>query len=159
MHSNKLPNRCKEYYKFTTCRNPFSRTVAAWWQLLQRPGNKSRQKFQTHMRSYMGGTDFSDFAKWAVKRHQYKNYAIMFDSQTEWHNGITFDYIIRCENMEDDFNSLPFIDKPTAIKKLFAFHSERKPWREYYTNELKQLIYQAYKDDFERFGYESTIPR
>jgi len=67
---------------------------------------------------------------------------------------IDVDFIGRYENLQDDFDyvcgqlnivshKLPHYNKST----------EHNDWESYYTDELKEIVYNFFKEDFERFDY------
>ena len=63
------------------------------------------------------------------------------------------DYIIRMEDIESEFNKLPFVKNHTIIphdKK----GNENTWWKDVIQKESEELIYQWAKDDFVAFNYE-----
>lgn len=73
------------------------------------------------------------------------------------------DYIIRMEDIENEFNKLPFVENNVTIpcdKKCqnewlqSIIQSEDDWWRSIIKKESEELIYQWAKDDFIAFNYE-----
>lgn len=61
------------------------------------------------------------------------------------------DYIIRMEDLENEFAKMPFIGE-TSYEIPFENVTEKK-WRPRLDDEVKDLIYQWAKDDFYAFNY------
>ncbi len=79
-----------------------------------------------------------------------------FKSMTELikESGLKPSFIGKIENFENDWNILC---KILGIKNEglgMENKTKHKPWQEYYTPELKEKVYQRYKEDFINFGYK-----
>lgn len=97
---------------------------------------------------------FRQFAEAYCNRKEDKNFSHAH-SQTKW---ITFegrcraDVILRFEHLEEDFNRM-------NAKYKFNFKiphlnsTEHKPFHEYYDDELGELVFKSYEEDFENLGY------
>ena len=62
--------------------------------------------------------------------------------------------IIRFENLQEDFN---LTCKDIGLPELNLVHknrSDRADYRQYYTEQMKDMVYRLYKDEFDYFGYE-----
>jgi hypothetical protein len=62
--------------------------------------------------------------------------------------------ILRFENLQEDFNQAC---KEIGLPELDLGHknrSNRTDYRNYYTEQTKNMIYRMYKDEFDYFGYE-----
>jgi len=62
--------------------------------------------------------------------------------------------ILRFENLQEDFNQAC---KEIGLPELDLVHknrSNRTDYRNYYTEQTKNMIYRIYKDEFDYFGYE-----
>ena len=70
--------------------------------------------------------------------------------QHRWFDG---DYNVKVFKMETE---LPDMEDFTGYKFAHTnFNTrERPPWEDYYTDELKEIVYTKYQEDFIRYGYE-----
>jgi hypothetical protein len=64
------------------------------------------------------------------------------------------DYIIRLENMNEDFKEVQsrlncFVQLPVKNKT-----TNRTVYQDYYNSKLKDIVYQKYKTDINKYGYE-----
>jgi hypothetical protein len=155
-HSNVIPAaRASGFYKFSVVRNPYDKAVSAWWHLLKtdKELTPQRRQFRQKMFKAIGGEDFKSFAEWLPNRHRVieKKSAMMFNSQFDWMGHIKFDKILKLENLSTEIKTIPFL-KDAPVTQEYSFSNERN--NQYYTTEIKELIYGAYKEDFEVYGYE-----
>jgi len=127
----------KKYFKFGFCRNPWDRFVSSFFY---------EQRFFD-----MG--DFRSFVlrpKFKNKQHSHPQVDFVFNSSGE----LALDFVGKFENLQKDFNvvckklNLPQEKLPHKKK------SNRKKYREYYTHETRDIIYERYQKDIEYFGYE-----
>ncbi len=70
--------------------------------------------------------------------------------------GVKPDFIGKMENFEEDWNKIHKILGLPSYEKLGIENrgKYKKDLDEYYTKELKNLVYGRYKEDFLRFGYK-----
>jgi hypothetical protein len=64
------------------------------------------------------------------------------------------DYIIRMEDIENEFNQLPFVREHTTIPHDKKGSKDGPWWKTVIQKESEELIYQWAKDDFIAFNYE-----
>jgi hypothetical protein len=76
------------------------------------------------------------------------------DYVTDQHGNLIVDFIGRFERLEEDYayilRRIGF--GVTALPRRRAA-TDRRDYRQYYTDELAQLVATHYRDDIERFGY------
>jgi hypothetical protein len=68
-----------------------------------------------------------------------------------------FEYVIRLEHMKDDLMMLPFISDvltKSQIEMLTSHGKEIEDWKEFYDDEMKEIVYGYTKHQFELWGYE-----
>ena len=126
---------------FTTIRNPYSRAISMFkhW-------------------SWNSAETFGDFCN-AIKKEEYPT------DSAKWHSSsltehitcddkLMVDYVIRLENLQEDFNAI--CDK-IGIEQQKLPHknkSKHKHYTEYYDDETKQIVAERYAKDIEYFGYQ-----
>lgn len=141
-----------EYFKFAVVRNPYSRMVSFYNMLIHMADNlKSKEIIRPK--------SFEDFI--LNQTHIYKNWWDHSDelwrSQFRFlsdHQKIPMDYIIKYENLVNDYEHLP---KDIFNKNIKLPHEKKwgvgNEWGKYYTMELREVVYKRHKKDFEEFGY------
>jgi len=130
-YKNTYGERINNYFKFTIVRNPYDRMLSYYFWIK----GKNNQEFNKN--------EFINFIKInSCFQHEY------IDN--------TF-HIIHFENLIDELKELEcfkdivnFNNYPT----LNASNNSKKNYNEILDKELKDLIFNKYKKDFELFGYE-----
>ena len=72
------------------------------------------------------------------------------DSQTHWYNDVLNMRYFSLENdllKMEEYTKIPF---SSTIRNK----TEHKPYQEYYTQEIGDIVYDQFRSDFEAFGYE-----
>ena len=150
-------------FTFSVCRNPLSRAVSLWWFILHKRVHH-RQAFLAHS---SGDTGFPAFVEWlttcelptpdpvAPERPGPDRAPQILTTQSRWHRKTGVDKFLHLEHLEEDFQTLPFVNKRWPIPKLNATHHDRKPWREYHTAETVERLGTWAAEDFARFGYST----
>ena len=136
------------FYTFCFVRNPFSRFYSAYKYYL-RGGNlrKYDLKYQKEIKKYQ---TFSNFVK-SFNGFIYKNnthfipqYLYIYKN-----NKCLVDYIGKFETLESDFEP---IRKKYNFKKLPHLNKSggnKDEWKDHYTKELADFIYEKYRKDFD----------
>lgn len=132
-------------FTFTIVRNPYDRVVSAFEHLKKFEKVKSNWTFDYFVREILIG--------------QRENFDIHFLPQFHWSrplSKINFDYIGKFETLKEDWKNiapeisayptLPHVNKGKSID-----------FRDYYSDELKNIIYNMYKDDFIEFEYKKDF--
>ena len=127
----------KEAFKFCFCRNPYDRVVSHWKYTMRR-----------HPDRLAPGTSFLEFTRLFGTRRDWI-------PQSTWVKGVDFDFIGRFENLESDIIKVSKLtDTPfERIPKMKT--TKHKHYSAYLCPESIARINQYYKEDFERFNYES----
>lgn len=137
------------YYRYTVVRNPLTRMVSLYeymclYQAEDIPLMFDNSSFEKFIESiYIIPDELID-------RHGRSQYD-MTGAQD-----IYVDALLRFENLESDYE---LIKNKFDLKPLQHGHkgSYTKPWEEYYTIETAHMVYQRYRDDFRKFGYEQEF--
>ena len=141
IHTRPPATRYRDHFIFTVVRNPYDRAVSSWtWaQNCEHPDR---------VRQDVGGPDFPSFAKGLSRgRHAW----MPCINQTTWQSAFNPTAVIHIENLQDEFNALPFVTEPIELPCLNKW--EHPPWRELMTEEIAGWIRQWAGPDFENFGY------
>ena len=124
----------EEYTKFSVVRNPWDRMISAWfWQTR----NDSR--------------DLSIFLSQPALS------PISMSEQLTVNDSICTDFLIRYENLNDDYKKVCKLLKISPVKLPYA-KSGYKPkdahYTKYYDGYTKNIIETKFKDDINNFGYK-----
>jgi len=120
----------EDFFKFGATRNPWDRAISFYfWQ-----GHKSFDK-KIFINNLIQGSCADYFY---VKKY----------------NDHKLDYVIRFENLQEDFDIV--CDKIGIPKQQLphANKSKHKHYTEYYDDETRQIVAEKYAKDIEYFGYE-----
>lgn len=139
-------------FKFTFVRNPFARTVScyrnrvegreiAFFRYYKLIGLEKDYGFENYVKAIANVPD-----EWA-ERHFASQYFQAYE------NGkCIVDFVGRFENLNDDYE---WIRKRYDLEPLEHRNASSKyDYRDFYTEELAELVYRRYKIDFETFGYK-----
>ncbi len=137
-----------DYFRFTFVRNPWDRAVSSWAMInevrkLKKPfvglNELSFEDFLELLISHKGA--LTNWEKWHVISQSKFIY-------------VEFSKIYHYETLQSDFDDLcDHLNLPRIeLSRLGA--TIRKPYREYYTPQTKDIVGKIYKADIERFGYE-----
>lgn len=130
-----IPDEAKAAFTFTFVRNPYDRAVSCW------AFSKSRLSLVDCLRREFG---------FPIE------YPYLFRPQSEWLDGVDFDFMGRYETLESDIQRIrEVVHFPVARVGHFN-KSEHEPWQKYYDAEPEavDLVRELYSEDFERLGYE-----
>jgi chondroitin 4-sulfotransferase 11 len=144
-----------DYIRVAYVRHPFDRLVSCYHNKIvdKFHGGLARPPYKMYHKM-----PFDEFAR-EVCRHDDSTADLHLRSQS-WvtHAGekICFNYLIKYETLTEDWNRLRLMIP--GLKTLpHKNKTERKPWREYFTKELKALVFSHYIKDFEHFNYNPEI--
>jgi hypothetical protein len=151
------PVKFTEYYKFTFVRNPWDRLVSAYFFLKQGGMDERDQKWAEENLSHIDS--FERFVKeWVtpeniIKKNHFRPQYLYINNGEIGSRTILVDYVGRIEEMDADFSH---ISKKigSGFNLVSRNSSEHKSYREYYTDETKQIVRDAYAYDVELFGYK-----
>jgi chondroitin 4-sulfotransferase 11 len=136
-------------FRFSIVRNPWDRVVSHYhYRLMTNESGLAEEQIA-----------FIDWVKLAYgeKDPKYCDRPKQFGAQWDWlidqSGNCAVDYVMRFENLEDDFITLC----SKLNRKAFLPHlnrSNRGDYRSYFDNETKEIIAMRFKVDLEKFGYE-----
>lgn len=148
------------YFKFAFVRNPWDRLVSEY-RYLGLEGETPFRSFVTN--SFANPDDYSDVARHICPQVDYV---------TGPGGKFIVDFVGRFESLQDDFGtvarrlglgelSLPHRNAsggraPSRLRRLLATFEgkkQRRPYQDYYDDELRKRVSDFYTGDIERFGY------
>jgi len=152
------------YYKFSFVRDPFTRTISFYKYL----GYHSMVTFDVFVKNYLPKLIKEQY--WFLMpqvNFLYDNDKPLFDFVGRFENiNSDFEKVCTALNMPDadlphankskkeKYERLKLIRKDPSVLKHLSFNlKEGKGVADYYTDELKDIVYNMYKPDFEKFGY------
>jgi len=152
-HENDVPEKNKDYFTFSTCRHPFSRAVSAFHVLTRDDGYKDL------FLPKIGGDDFLSFVKWLVK-HDSETELVgrgmaVLTLQSTWLKPVRIDKLVRIEQANDDFASLPFVKEPVTVPTLLA--RKHETWDEIKCKKSDKLLRNWLAKDFEFLPYDPDV--
>lgn len=166
-HEWVVPHKAKNYFAFSTVRNPYERLVALWYSILiagkEEKGKIPKEYRMSYMR-HLGDDSFETFAKFCaekretVEQHTMLRLPMLLIPQWRWYEEfLPKDTAhLKLENLEEDFASLPFaVEKPTMPHELKRNHAS---WDDLKTPELTELVNHWAEKDFSKFGYQKETP-
>jgi hypothetical protein len=132
-------------FSFAFVRNPYQRFLSAYFFLVN-GGLGTKQKNEKE--KYIGNSDIDEFIKTKLVN------SLEQEHFTPQHYFIPdgVDYLGKVETMQQDFNE---ICKVIGLEPIQLPYENKTPKYEYeLTDEQKDIIYEIYKEDFIRFGYQ-----
>lgn len=124
-----------DYKIICSARNPYSRVYSHF----KNYGHHQPEKTKENFRNYVFGNEWveNNLLEPILKKRP--------------------DYIIRIEHIKEDLMKIPFIfDKLThrQLDLLLLHDVVDETWRTYYDDEMKEKVYQSFRNHFDYWGYE-----
>jgi len=157
-HCEIVPEVYQDYKKFTIVRNPYDRFLSMWWSTCIRPDDRGAAG--AVKKTVNGSKDLHDLLKYlCIKNDDDFGPGKLFTRQCDYLDCTSFDYILHTENLQEEFSTLPFLDKEKN-NSLGNINSTRSKWKknvevrntdpwEYIDQESLDMINEYYKQDFE----------
>jgi len=145
-----LPHEVFErLFKFAFVRNPWDLQVSSYHHI-----RRERPHLMAHI------ADFPEFIRWKLdpqRPYQYHvdtSIGLQSDYLKDLHGNVIVDFVGRYESLHEDFEA---VCRHIGVKGIELPHkrkaTDRKPYREYYDDELAELVANYFKADIELFGY------
>lgn len=160
-HTHMLFEGHENYKLIMTCKNPYSKWVSRYrLHMINKPTIKSNFDIQNSFFEHV----LDQIYAWNIG-YNLSQTELKFSSIKK-----EVSHFIRTENILEDYRNIPFIggsdfDKSGKLeevlnKPLGKFPKETMKicnffddWRDYYTSESADLVYNLFKQDFEFYGY------
>jgi chondroitin 4-sulfotransferase 11 len=148
----------KPSFTFTVVRNPWDRMVSFYhwikWLVLNDPQSLIARSWLYHNHSIDNWPEFDSWIQNLDSFAWFPTYLTWFSpsaQQTEWIDQ-PIDLIVRFENLEADL--APVRDLlATSAPLPHRRRSDHYPYKQYYTDETKQIIAQRFQQDIDLFKY------
>ncbi len=165
----RYPERWVDYYKFIVIRHPYDRLCSLWWATCVRESRKhlygyleemEENTFYNFINAYFDRTMSIEWTTYFFRKDVVlrSKHAVPQNFYLESHN---FDKIIRFENLQEEFNEIPYFKdiklpmiNATKVENEYDNKNIRPPTEEIITQREKDLIYEYFPEEFEPLGYE-----
>ena len=156
------------YFKFCVIRNPFDKIISAFFFVEEQKRNRSVvENLKSIVGKIMGKSEPLDFIKGENSIERFRSWirrgGSIIDRDKYLIDGeICVDYFIRYEDLENGIkhvcNHLNISFEPERISRLKSGLRDTKiPLRDFYNEEIIQMVSKIYKFEIEEFGY--SMPR
>lgn len=137
--------RWERSFKFCVCRNPYDRLVSGW-SFCREKGKLDVpfDYFVWHL-----GTFDAFWVQWHCVLPQRRH--VVVDGEP------VVNATCRFESLERDLETVATRLGLPDVRLPHANPSRHKPYREHYTRELQDLVYERFQEDFEFFGYPHAL--
>ena len=145
----KIPNKYKEYKKFTIVRNPYGRMIS-WFFYLKKKTNPTNFITGEVNKEQLEFKQNIDFKQWVKSNFKYFNIYSrdLLMPQYNWVDESVV--ILKFENLKEELEK--FFKYKIDIPHNNATNHEK--YTNYYDQESLNIVYDKYKKDFEKFNYE-----
>lgn len=161
-HLQIVPEQYKNFFTFIVKRNPYDRACSTYWAMCRRNPSFDQYGWLANFKLKDLENTLENFLSVAKSRKNYKiNHSIQ---QYKFHNRNRIDQILRFENLQEDFNKLPFIKTPVELPRINItvdikstpkkVRISRPHWKDIVDDKSIKLINEIYAKDFKLLGYE-----
>ena len=143
-HNWEIPEKYKDYKIISSARNPYSRTLSLYKNFVY---GFEDITFREYILGLTCGKPEENFKDGNSKYSTFTN--PLFEKQPE--------YIIKLENFYEDIKKLPFIFNHLTEQQLETMcehGKEIEEWESHYDQEMKDLVYEHLKHQFDTWGYD-----
>jgi len=163
-HTTKIPTAFRDLFRWTVCRNPYSRAVSLWWSACH-----LHPEDIYGFREKCGSSDnFLIFIEWLASTSKWeRSQEPLMMSQSKWLEPVEPVNAVHLENLEGELKGLYFwqdgIELPrlnTTDQKLLDQGVSHKapPWQSFYSDKRAiEAVHRWAGEDFKRFGYSHEI--
>ncbi len=139
-----LPGKVfNEYFKFSFVRNPWDWQVSLYHFMIQNTKHP-----QHHLIKKM--KSFDEYVDWVVKNEHSLQKDFLYDKE----GNLIVDYIGKFENLQEDFTEICLRLEIEPVILPLTNKSNHSHYRDYYSEESREKIYIAFKEDIDYFHYD-----
>ena len=146
----------ESYYHFLFVRNPWSRLVSFYIDKFETKKNQGEYIMSKYGIQNICSMKFEDFVKFIENVPD--GYCDFHFLPYHYHINLQkTDFVGRLEKFEDDMRHVLNIiapDRHIEIPKLNSSEYEKKSYRDYYTDETRDIVARKYAKDIELFNYK-----
>lgn len=154
-----FPRLVEQCFVFSVVRNPYDRLISAYHFAKKGRTVDMGMSNPDQYQIPEFGTFESFVNQWLVKQDLY-SVDNVFRPQHLYvcrRENVVVDYLARIESMDDDIHNISkLLGKPLHIGKKNV-NKGSESYRDYYSNELSETVYQLYRKDFEIFSYNKAL--
>lgn len=149
-------NLLNECFKFCFVRNPYDRLVSTFFYLQISKYEEDKKDAEKFINKY---EDFKSFVlNQLTKSETFEQIHLrpLYTWICDDNYNLIPNFIGKVENYNNDIRT---INKITGLNIPIKHinKSEHKHYSEYYDDEIKEIVYNIYKKDFELFGYKKEL--
>ncbi|MCH2214320.1 MAG: sulfotransferase family protein [Flavobacteriales bacterium] len=139
---NRMPSILfNRLFKFGFVRNPWDWQVSLY--------HFAQQTENHHQHELISQMNFEEYIQWRVNEDLHLQKDFFTDEKGE----IIMDFIGKMESLEEDFS---FVARTIGMDETLSHKnkSNHTHYRKYYSTKTKDLVYRAFLEDINTFGYE-----
>lgn len=153
-HSTQIPKNIdiNEYTIFSTCKNPYERAFSIWFVLM------NNKPYKVEWLKILKDDTFLTFCKF-ISEHGNSPLPVKRAPSVAIPQYIWYTYLpektipLHIENIDEEFNKLPFVDKKVKIPRINKKGTELT-FKDAASDEIVHYLNIWANEDFEKFGYE-----
>jgi len=157
------PQEWNSFTKFTVVRNPWDRVVSSYTYARMKKSHWHDNVNQVNLHpdyAFLHDKTFSECCQVLKQRKnllKHESWRPQYQWMAKQDNGtyrVMVDYVLRFENLENDFTELC---ERLGIRNLHLDRinkSDREQYRRYYSPETREIIADVYSKDIEMFNYD-----
>jgi len=144
------PRVFDDYFTFAFVRNPWDWQVSLYHYMRKTPYHHQHELAQRLK-------DFDAYIHWRVEEEVRLQKAFVTDAQ----GTVIVDYVGRMEHLADDFGHVCRAVGLPPIRLPHENRSGHRDYRDYYTDETREMVARAFAEDIDLFGYtfDGPVPR
>jgi len=144
-----------EYFKFSFVRNPWDRMVSVYYSFFVVVADPVQQKNKLRLVHKLFGKDKMSFREFIESLHRSRNHH--WEQCNVFWKGTDLDFVGRFENYSEDLAKIYARLKLPMSKLPHINKTNHKPYTEYYTPHLINIVAREFAGDIERFDYAFDI--
>lgn len=149
----------KDFFSFAIVRNPYEKVLSTYFYWTKVGNSRGRSdSFYKFTKKYPTFESFiMDYENSeALEIYQSSEYT-QWKFITDIDDNIIIDFVGRFDNLEEDFKKIQLINGTKEENLLTLPHlnkSKHDFWKTYYNDEMAEIIYEKWKDDFVNLNFD-----